>query len=96
MDRFLWTNISKAIEQRERADEQQQMNIGNSKTEYTAEFNTVATDQSATDEALHDAYPLYDTAAITVWCPQVMPMAPFKRNNRLTQPNAECYDQQFR
>lgn len=96
MDRFLWATISKAIEQRERADEQQRRNDMHGKTEYADGFGTVAADTTAADAALKYAYPLYDTAAITVWCPQVMHMAPFKRDNRLTQPNAECYDQQFR
>lgn len=96
MNRYLWTSITKAFVERQLAEEARVQNAMSTLTEYTAVYHKVPLDHSKADEALQKSYPLYGTAAVTVWCPKVMNKSPFKMGNCLTKPNAECYDQQFR
>lgn len=95
MDRFLYAEMTRAymdrIQKREAIE-----NITPTATEYTKEFHQPPLDHSIEDAAVVQAYPLYGTEAISLWCPELRIKSPFKQSHHMTKPNAECFDEQFR
>lgn len=95
MDRFLFAEMTRAYIERKQKQEATE-NIASSATEYTKEFHRPPLDHAIEDAAIVQAYPLYGTEAISHWCPELRIKSPFKQSHRMTKPNAECFDEQFR
>lgn len=93
MDRFLWAHLTKAYIERKLAEERQAHSTTGTSSEYAEKFRRVPLDHRLHDEGLQKLYPLYGTAAVTLWAPEVGNRTPFNMVNCLTKPNSECYEQ---
>lgn len=93
MDSFLWATLTKAYIERQLAKNKKDQSSITVSSEYTEQFHKIPLDHQLSDETLQKSYPLYGTAAVTLWCPEVCNQSPFKMVNCLTKPNSECYEQ---